>query len=89
MAILRSDFPALTEYLDEIFNDEASAAVEQMVGPTIFESKDTPFFTFDYQANHGLNGIQKVAEGADYPKVNNQEGRLPSFFRALASQAVA
>lgn len=83
MAIKKTDFPALTNYLNELFNDAAAHAVEKMVGPKVFQVKDTPFFTHDYQALHGATGIQKVAEGADLVSVNNVEGRLSSFFQTL------
>src|SRR5215211_791396 len=72
--ITRSDFASLTDDLQGIFNDSASNAVAEMVGPKIFEVKDTDRRTFDHLILHGVSGIQEVGDGQDFPSVTSVEG---------------
>jgi len=45
-----------------------------MVGPKIFEVKDTDRRTFDHLILHGVAGIQEVGDGQDFPSVTSVEG---------------
>jgi len=74
MAITVNDFPALTDDLQEIFNEGAKRNVAEMVGNKVFEVRDTNRRTFDHLILHGVNGIQEVTPGADLPTVNTDEG---------------
>lgn len=67
MAILTTDFSALTDDLQEIFNEVAKTQVAGNVGMKIFDTKDTNRRTYDYVVLHGLDVIKKVAEGSDLP----------------------
>lgn len=87
--ITREDFPSLTDDLQEVFNETAQAAVQEMVGPQVFEVLDTNRRTFDHLILHGTAGIQEVAPGADLPAVGSQEGDsityTQRYFGAMAS----
>lgn len=72
--ITRSDFPSLTDDLQGIFNEQAANSVAEMVGPKIFEVKDTDRRTFDHLILHGVAGIQEVGDGQDFPSVTSVEG---------------
>lgn len=80
--ILRSDFPALTNYITDIFNEAASNNVAEMVGNKIFQVKETNRRTYDHLILHGLSGVQKVAEGADLPSVTVVQGDSVSWTQA-------
>ncbi len=79
MSIRVSDFSALSDDLQEVFQEAASDAVAEMVGPKIFNFKDTDRRTYDYQVIHGLAGIEKVAEGADLPRLTAVQGDSATF----------
>jgi len=74
MAITTEDFPALTDYLNEIYNEAASQKVADMGGLKLFDASDYPFQTFDWLNLHGSAGITEVTPGADLPTINNVEG---------------
>ena len=74
MPILTSDFSSLTDDIQDIFNEEAEQNLADMVGPTIFEVRDTNRRTFDHLVLHGMDVIRKVAQGADLPTANIVEG---------------
>lgn len=69
-----ADYPALTEKLNEVFNESAQSQVEEWVGKQIFDIPDTDWKTFDYTVIHGTGRFSRVAEGADLPTVTSQEG---------------
>lgn len=74
MAILTTDFPALTDDLQEIYNEVASTAIAELKGFSIFDVKDTDRRTYDHLILHGIAGAQRVAQGADLPEVSLVEG---------------
>jgi len=74
MPILTKDFPALTDDLQSIFNEAAKNKVADMKGNKIFNVFDTNRLTYDHLILHGVAGIQRVAEGADLPKLTGEEG---------------
>lgn len=74
MPIYVSDFSALTDRLQEIFNEVAKTSVAELVGNKIFDVKLTDRRTYNYQILHGLNGVRKVAEGADLPQATIVQG---------------
>jgi len=74
MAILSSDFSALTDDLQEIFNEVASTNTAEMVGNKVFKVKDTNRLTYDYLVLHGMDVIKAVAEGQDLPASTVVEG---------------
>ena len=74
MAITTSDFLSLTRYLDDTFNEAKDRKIDDVVGNKIFKISDTNRRQFIHQLIHGLGGIQSVAQGADYPLINSEEG---------------
>jgi hypothetical protein len=65
---------SLTDDLQGIFQEASADAIAEMVGPQLFDMKDTDRRTFDYQVLHGLAGVEKVAEGAGLPRLTVVEG---------------
>ena len=82
MPITTTDFPALTDDLQEIFNQVAKQKVSENVGFRVFNIMDTNRKTYNYLALHGLSGIQKVAEGADLPNITGVEGDTATWTQA-------
>jgi len=74
MAIRTTDFAALTDDLQEIFNEVAKTSVSDMTGFKLFNIKDTDRRTYDYLILHGMDVIKKVAEGADLPQATVVQG---------------
>ncbi|MFA5158501.1 MAG: hypothetical protein WC451_04950 [Patescibacteria group bacterium] len=74
MPILVSDFSALTDDLQSIFNEVAKRKVSENVGFSVFNVFDTERRTYDHLVLHGISGIKKVASGQDLPKVNAEQG---------------
>lgn len=72
--ITTADYPALTGKLNEIFSESAASQVEAWVGKEIFDIPDTDWKTFDYAVVHGMGSFSRVAEGADLPSAQSQEG---------------
>jgi len=74
MPITVSDFAALTDDLQSIFNEVAKTKVAEMKGNKIFNVFDTKRRTFDHLLLHGLAGIQEVTPGQDLPNIAGVEG---------------
>jgi hypothetical protein len=74
-----SDFSALTDDLQSIFNESAARAIAEMKGRTIFDVRDTNRRTYDHLVLHGLAGIERVAEGSDLPAISNVQGDSITF----------
>lgn len=85
MPILTVDFNALTDDLQTIFNETAKMSIADMVGNQVFKVQDTTRRTFDHLILHGLDVIQRVAEGQDLPNVTTIQGRIRGFFQNLFS----
>lgn len=69
----------MTVELQDIFNEASADAIAEMVGPKLFEVKDTTLRTFEYQVIHGLAGVSYVADGADLPSVTTTAGDQSSW----------
>lgn len=74
MAIMTSDFSALTKYLDEIYNEQANNRVATDVWMNIFNVRDTKERTFLHQVIHGVAWVETVTEWSDLPQVTAKEG---------------
>jgi hypothetical protein len=87
--ITASDFPSLTDDLQSIFNETAKTKVAEMQGQKIFNVFDTNRLSYDHLILHGLSGIKRVADGADLPRVNSEEGDsvtwTQEYFGAIVS----
>ncbi|MFH2030830.1 MAG: hypothetical protein ABIJ40_09495, partial [Bacteroidota bacterium] len=72
--IKTTDFPALTAYLDSVYNEAASNTLADLVGFKVFKVGETPFQTHQHTILHGLGGLKKVAQGADFESLSLSEG---------------
>ena len=72
--ITTNDFPALTDDLQEIFNEGAKRKISENMGFKVFEVLDTDRRTFDHLVLHGVSGIQEVTPGQDLPSITTEEG---------------
>lgn len=84
MAAIRStDFPSLlTEDIQSIFNEVAKTKVAENVGMQVFGVKAEELEVHNHLVLHGLTGVTKVTEGADFPETTIQEGDSISFTQA-------
>lgn len=82
MSIRTTDFAALTDDLQEVFQEASADAIAEMVGPKLFDFKDTDRRTYDYLTMHGLSGVQKVAEGSDLPRLTTAQGDTATWTQA-------
>jgi hypothetical protein len=69
-----ADFSALTDDLQEIFNETSRNKIAELVGKTVFEVTDTDRRTFDHLVMHGLGKPQEVTPGADLPRMTTNQG---------------
>jgi len=74
MPIKKSDFASLTDDLQSIFNEAASNKVADNVGFKVFDVSDTNRLTYDHLVLHGIEGVSKLTEGSDFPKVSSEQG---------------
>jgi len=74
MPITTTMFPALTDHLDNIFNEVAKSKVSKMIGPDIFNVKDTTKLNYDHLILHGLGMPERLVQGSDIPMVSTEEG---------------
>lgn len=72
--IKTTDFPALTDDLQDIFNESAKNSIADLVGFKLFNVQDTNRRTYDHLILHGISGAKKVAQGADLPSTDLVEG---------------
>src|SRR3990167_5573918 len=74
MPILSTDFSRLKDDLEEVFNESARTAVAEIVGFQVFKILDEQRETHQEQLIHGMENIQRVAEGQDFPAVSSVQG---------------
>lgn len=74
MPILVSDFPALTDDLQEIFNEVARRKISENKGFSVFNVFDTDRRSYDHLILHGVKGIKRVTPGEDLPKITGKQG---------------
>lgn len=74
MSLSTRDFAQLTEELQDIYNESSAVAVADAVGLTVFDVGETNLLNYEHQILHGVAGVEEVAEGADLPRLNSEEG---------------
>lgn len=74
MAILRSDFPTLTEKLNSWFNEASRNAIADWVGKDYYDVGETDWEVFNTLSLYGLGRPQRVSEGQQYPALASEEG---------------
>lgn len=89
MPLSNRDFEQLTEELQEVYVESSAEAVADAMGLEIFDTGETNLLNYEHQILHGVTGIEEVAEGADLPKINAEEGDnityTQRYFGAAAS----
>ena len=79
--ITTKDFDSLTDDLEIIFNEVSKTKLSKMVGPTIFDVKDTDRKTHEHLILQGVKGIEDVSEGQDFPRVTSVEGKFIALIK--------
>lgn len=74
MAFTTTDYPKLTQKLNEVFNEAANDSIAEWVGKEIFDTPDTDWKTYDYLGLYGTGAFSRVAEGAQLPLASSVEG---------------
>ena len=83
MAIKTTDFPILTDDLQELTVTTMNHAVAEMdTADMLFDVKDVVRKTYDLGIIHGTSGVELVPEGSDYPRVSTEEGDTITFTQA-------
>lgn len=72
--IKTTDFPALTEELQSIFNQEAKQKISDMKGRELFDVEDTELLNYEHLVVHGLGHPSRLTEGQNIPIQNADEG---------------
>lgn len=68
------DYPALTDKLNEVFNESAALAMEGMKGTMVYDFIDTDWYTYNGVILNAVEGMRAVAEGQELPTAQSQEG---------------
>lgn len=88
MPILTSDFSALTDDLQSIFNETAKRKVSDNKGFSVFNVFDTNRLTYTHLVLHGMSGIKRVTPGQDLPRLDTEQGDdisyTQEYFGAIA-----
>ncbi len=74
MSILTTDFPTLTQKLNEWFNEAASLAVESWIGQQLFDVGETNWQTYNGLILNGAAKFDRIAEGQQLPVGSIAEG---------------
>jgi hypothetical protein len=72
--ILKTDFPTLTEKMNDWYNEGARDAIGEWVGKNYYDVGETDWEVFNTLNLYGLGRPSRVAEGAQYPALNSEEG---------------
>ena len=79
MAWTTTDFPALMDRMERIFNETAKRSIAANIGNQVFDVSMTDKEVEHYLSLHGAAGIKEVAQGGDFPKVSLKEGDTINF----------
>lgn len=79
MAFTTTDYPKLTQKLNEVFNETAAQEAEGWIGQQVFDVVDTDWKVYDYLVMHGAGNLSRVAEGQELPTVSSNEGDSAAF----------
>ncbi len=79
MSLTKSDFPTLTQKLNEWYNEASSDAVADWVGKDIFDVGETDWEVYNYLTLHGVAKFDLVADGQQFPNATSNEGDSTSF----------
>lgn len=74
MAILVADFPTLTKKLNVWYAEASRDAIADWVGKDYFDVGETDWEIYNTLNLYGLGRPSRVAEGAQFPGLNTEEG---------------
>ena len=74
MAILRADFPTLTEKLNQWYNEASRDAIADWMGRAYFDVGETDWEVFNTLNLYGLGRPSRLSEGQQFPGLNTEEG---------------
>ncbi len=77
--ILSTDFPTLTQKLNEWFNEAASLAVQNWIGQQLYDVGETNWQVYNGLILNGAAKFDRIAEGAQLPVGSISEGDSASF----------
>lgn len=72
--ILKADFQTLTEKLNTWYNEASRDAIAEWVGKDYYDVGETDWEVFNTLNLYGLGRPSRVAEGAQFPALNAEEG---------------
>jgi hypothetical protein len=72
--ILKTDFPTLTQKMNDWYNEGARDAIADWVGKNYYDVGETDWEVFNTLNLYGLGRPSRVADGAQYPGLNSEEG---------------
>lgn len=79
MAILRSDFPGLTQKLNDWYNEASRDSVSEWVGKNYYDVGETDWEVFNTLNLYGLGRPQRTADGQQFSALNTEEGDTMSL----------
>ena len=83
MPLRTTDYAEITDQLEKIFVETSVNAIAEAVGLSkVFQVTNTELRTYEYQILHGLKGIERIAQGADLPRVNSEQGKLVALSKS-------
>src|SRR3990167_1749496 len=83
MSIRSTDFAALTDDLQSIVNEVRDNKIADMsTASMIFDIQDESRKTHDEVILHGLSGVEHVAEGSNFPRLNTEQGDTITWTQA-------
>ena len=72
--ILKADFQTLTEKLNTWYNEASRDAIAEWVGKDYYDVGETDWEVYNTLNLYGLGRPSRVAEGAQFPALNSEEG---------------
>jgi len=79
MAILKADFASLTTKLNDWYNEASRDAIADWTGKDYYDVGETDWEVFNTLNLYGLGRPSRVAEGAQFPALNTEEGDTMSL----------
>jgi hypothetical protein len=83
------DYAELTDELQDVFNETSASAIADAIGLQVFDVGETNLLNYEHQILHGVKGIEEVADGANLPKVNSQQGDNITYVQRYFGAIVA
>jgi len=83
LSIRTTDFASLTDDLQSIVNEVRDLKIADMATASmLFDIQDEVRKTHDEVILHGLSGVEHVAEGSNFPRLNSEQGDTITWTQA-------